>query len=86
MRTNDLGNPLAPSRKVTSHKGVGWSGVPDEKRAIIGWAYVYICTLECGHEQRFVTKMQVSRGGDPPAPFQMHCEKCWRQRAPDAAC
>lgn len=79
MKQNDIGNPLAPRRAVTSHSDSGWIGVT-EKRSVVGYACVYVCTLECGHQQQFITKTCVARGGDgPPAPFHMHCATCYKE-------
>lgn len=82
MKHNDLGNPLAPRKNVVSFTGGNWVGVT-EKRAVIGYACLYTCKLECGHEQQFITKTSASRGGvEEPAPSYMYCETCWKDPSP----
>ena len=86
MRTNDHGNPVAPWRKVTESKDMGWNSVHDKRGATGGWAVMFLCTLECGHQQSFITEARPTREGDPMPPVQLHCEKCYREQVPSDRC
>jgi hypothetical protein len=79
MKYGFIGFPFHPEKRVTSVAEKGWFACTN-KRAVVGFAFIYECILECGHKMTFLTEMKPEKGGIPPLhPKEMHCAECAKQ-------